>query len=50
VDDSADTDIVGRAIAILDEEVRSWAESRAVRWPSEQVSPPDEGNQGGEDG
>jgi hypothetical protein len=50
MDDSADADIVMRALAILDEEVRSWAQPPAVRWPSEVVSPPDEGSQGGEAG
>jgi hypothetical protein len=48
--DSDDADIVMRAIAILDEEVRSWTQPRAVRWPSEPASAPDEGNQGGEAG
>jgi hypothetical protein len=50
MDDSAGADIVERAIAILDEEVRSWTQPGAVRGPSEPVSPPDEGDQGGEGG
>jgi hypothetical protein len=50
MDDSAGADIVVRAIAILDEEVRRWAQARAVREPSEPVTPSDEGKHGGEGG
>ena len=46
MDDSAGVDIVGRAIAILDDEARSWAEQQGLRWPPERVEPSDDPTQG----
>jgi hypothetical protein len=50
MDDSAGFDIVERAIAILDEEVRSWAEEQRLQPPSMRVQAADEPKPGGPGG